>query len=110
MNLAAMVASLCRILSQCFQCWVTLDSREKNKGRSRKKICPPWRATQMGRPKSADKKFVRARGPKSGTQKCSTKRGVLRRFPMEPFSETLWGPLVPISAYLCPLGVAILRY
>ena len=29
---------------------------------------------------------------------------------MEPFLETLWGPLVPISAYLCPLGVAILRY
>ena len=22
-----------------------------------------------------------------------------RRFPMEPFLETLWGPLVPISAY-----------
>ena len=34
----------------------------------------------------------------------------VRRFPMEPFLETLWGPLVPISAYLCPLGVAILRY
>ena len=31
----------------------------------------------------------------------------VRRFPMEPFLETLWGP---ISAYLCPLGVAILRY
>ena len=32
---------------------------------------------------------------------------------MEPFLETLWGPLVPISAYLClfvPLGVAIFRY
>ena len=23
----------------------------------------------------------------------------VRRFPMEPFLETLWGPLVPISAY-----------
>ena len=23
----------------------------------------------------------------------------IRRFPMEPFLETLWGPLVPISAY-----------
>ena len=31
-------------------------------------------------------------------------------FPMEPFLESLWGPLVPISAYLCPLGVAILCY
>ena len=37
-------------------------------------------------------------------------RNLLRRLPMEPFLETLWGPLVPISAYLCPLGVAILRY
>ena len=32
---------------------------------------------------------------------------LFRRFPMEPFLETL---LVPISAWLCPLGVAILRY
>ena len=36
---------------------------------------------------------------------------------MEPFLETLLGPLVPISAYLCPLWsryssllTAILRY
>ena len=34
----------------------------------------------------------------------------VRRFPMEPFLETLQGPLVPISHCLCPLGVAILRY
>ena len=30
----------------------------------------------MGRPQSALKMFVRARGPKIGTQKCSTQRGV----------------------------------
>ena len=30
----------------------------------------------MGRPQSADNKFVRARGPQIGTQKCSTKRGL----------------------------------
>ena len=47
---------------------------------------------------------------KIGTKPCGANRELVRRFPMEPFLETLWGPLVPISACLCPLGVAILRY
>ena len=37
----------------------------------------------LGRPQSADKKFVRARGPQIGTQKCSTKRGLRKPLHVE---------------------------
>ena len=56
----------------------------------------PLRFVPLSAPWNSDNRFF----------ECQT----FRRFPMEPFLETLWGPLVPISALLESLFFAVNCY